>query len=350
SKAGFLGIVLDSGDDGVIIRDIAAKSAAAKAGLKVQDIIIALEGKTITEKEIFVQEMAKHKPGDVVTLKIRREDEELEIKAKLGTRPPDRSDFQNKMGSELSSRRTGYATILQHDSVVKPTDCGGPIVDLDGRVIGINICRAGRTESWAVPSEVLQTVLADLKSGKLAPPVELAQPKSEEKKQVATSDEKTKAIDALLGLMKQRLELAALVARYKFATKTPLTDTKREDRLLQKLLQAAEEEGLDRDLVREFFAAQLAASHKLQEDLHARWNKDEKIAPEAPAPDLKTALRPKIDQVSLDLVHAFAKAQPFLRETSVHQLLRQRSAQVLQSDAISDNVRAKALEGWLLPK
>ena len=74
----------------------------------------------------------------------------------------------------FSSRRSGYPTILQHDSIVKPADCGGPIVDLDGKVIGINICRAGRTESWAVPAEVIQSVLFDLMSGKLAPPLQRA--------------------------------------------------------------------------------------------------------------------------------------------------------------------------------
>ena len=41
--------------------------------------------------------------------------------------------------------------------------------------------------------------------------------------------------------------------------------------------------------------------------------------------------------------HAFAKAQPFLRESAVHQALRQRSTQVLRSDLISENIRAKAL-------
>jgi serine protease Do len=73
------------------------------------------------------------------------------------------------MGSELSGRRSGYPTILTHDSVLRPTDCGGPLVDLDGNVIGINISRAGRTESWTVPTEVIQSVLADLKAGKSTP-------------------------------------------------------------------------------------------------------------------------------------------------------------------------------------
>src|SRR5438034_10391905 len=79
------------------------------------------------------------------------------------------------MGSALSSRRNGYPSILQHDSVVKPTDCGGPIVDLDGKVIGINICRAGRVESWAVPAEAIQPLLFDLMAGKLPTKRDVAQ-------------------------------------------------------------------------------------------------------------------------------------------------------------------------------
>jgi serine protease Do len=42
-------------------------------------------------------------------------------------------------------------------------------VDLDGKVIGINIARAGRTESYAVPTEAVLPLLSDLLSGKLAP-------------------------------------------------------------------------------------------------------------------------------------------------------------------------------------
>ena len=58
---------------------------------------------------------------------------------------------------------------MQHDSVLRPRDCGGPIVDLDGKALGINVARAGRTESYAVPSEAILPLLADLRSGKLAP-------------------------------------------------------------------------------------------------------------------------------------------------------------------------------------
>ena len=48
-------------------------------------------------------------------------------------------------------------------------DCGGPLVDLSGKVIGINIARAGRTETYALPADVVQALLGPLENGKLAP-------------------------------------------------------------------------------------------------------------------------------------------------------------------------------------
>ncbi|MCS7047599.1 MAG: S1C family serine protease, partial [Gemmataceae bacterium] len=174
SKAGYLGVQLEDGDGHPRILDVLADKPAAKVGLKKKDTILSVNGIEMKTVEQFQREVAKHKPGDTITLRIRRGDTELELRPTLERRPPDfnRGEQQNRMGSELSSRRGGYPTILQHDSVVKPVDCGGPIVDLQGRVVGINICRAGRTESWAVPSEAIQPLLFDLMSGRLPPKVE----------------------------------------------------------------------------------------------------------------------------------------------------------------------------------
>jgi serine protease Do len=77
-------------------------------------------------------------------------------------------DVQNRMGGDLSKRRSGFPVFLQHDTILKPKDCGGPVVDLDGKAIGINIARAGRTDTLALPSEAIQPLLAELKSGKLS--------------------------------------------------------------------------------------------------------------------------------------------------------------------------------------
>ena len=110
------------------------------------------------------------RPGESVKLTIIREGEEQELKITLtGEIRPDRGTIQNGMGGPLSGRRTGFPAVLQTDMVLSPKDCGGPAVDLDGNVLGINIARAGRVETWILPSENIKPLLGDLKAGKFAP-------------------------------------------------------------------------------------------------------------------------------------------------------------------------------------
>jgi serine protease Do len=54
-------------------------------------------------------------------------------------------------------------------SAFSPKDCGGHLVNHGGQVVGVNIARAGRTESYAIPASEALSVLYDLMSGKLAP-------------------------------------------------------------------------------------------------------------------------------------------------------------------------------------
>jgi serine protease Do len=169
ANSGFLGIQLSSRPGLPTIGSVEPRTAASEAGLKVGDVILAVEGVKVADAERLVNRIMSFKVGDVIKLKIKRGDEEKEITAKLGRRPRDRSDIQNNMGSTLSARRGGFPAILQHDTVIKNTDCGGPLVGLDGKAVGINIARAGRTESYAIPGDKVQSLLADLRSGKLAP-------------------------------------------------------------------------------------------------------------------------------------------------------------------------------------
>jgi serine protease Do len=168
----YLGVLIEPAPLGVLVASVGQKTAAYRAGLRPKDIILHANGQKIGDVDNFQQVLGEMKPGDLLVLKIKRGDREQEIQATLRSREQAgdfRSEFQNRLGSDLSNRRSGYAVILQHDSVLKPTDCGGPLVDLQGRVIGINICRAGRVETWAIPAEVVQASIPELKSGALAP-------------------------------------------------------------------------------------------------------------------------------------------------------------------------------------
>jgi serine protease Do len=170
ADGGFLGVSVEDADGSVRVTQVVADSPAAKAGMRAGDVIESMQSKQIAVTEDFLNLMQLRRPGDLVTLLIRRDAEVVPLQTTLAKRPRNtRGDSQNHMGSELSSRTTGYTTILQHDAVIRPRDCGGPLVDLDGKVVGMNVCRAGRTESWAIPAEVIQPLLSELVSGRLAP-------------------------------------------------------------------------------------------------------------------------------------------------------------------------------------
>lgn len=172
SKRGYLGVQMEDAEGGgVRLMVISPKSPAEKAGLKVDDVVLGINGRETPDRETMAAVIGLNKPGDTVKIRVRRGDAEEEVEATLEKRPPslfDRGDFQNSMGTDRSQRRTGFPVALQHDSVLKANECGGPLVDLDGRVIGINIARGGRTDSYAIPSESIRPLLAKLKSGNSA--------------------------------------------------------------------------------------------------------------------------------------------------------------------------------------
>jgi serine protease Do len=159
------------------------QGVAAKAGMKVNDVICEIEGIKVKTIDDVNDILNQYRPGEVVNIKVVREDEIVELSPiKLAKRPldpaRDREEFQNSMGNRLSGRRTGFPAILQTDMIVDPDKCGGPVVDLDGNVVGINIARAGRVETWILPSEVIRPLLDDLKAGK-HPPISIRKGASE---------------------------------------------------------------------------------------------------------------------------------------------------------------------------
>jgi S1-C subfamily serine protease len=59
-------------------------------------------------------------------------------------------------------RKDGFPHVFVHDGVVPHDRCGGPVVDRSGRVIGINIARANPIQTFAIPSDQIREVIAEL--------------------------------------------------------------------------------------------------------------------------------------------------------------------------------------------
>jgi serine protease Do len=176
---GYVGIFMDEEDPqdakgnplGAKVIRLDDRGAGKKAGLLVGDIVTAVDGFKVAGREALRNALENSRPGDAVTLSILRDGEEKTYKLTLtgSTSRPDRGTIQNAMGGDLSGRRSGFPSVLQTDMVIRPKDCGGPVVDLDGNVLGINIARAGRVETWILPSENIRPILTELKAGKYAP-------------------------------------------------------------------------------------------------------------------------------------------------------------------------------------
>lgn len=166
-----LGVSIEDHEKGAKVIDVSRDSGAAKAGLKVGDIITLIAGTVVKNRQSLADRIRQFRPGDSLAFEVLRGDSRLKMKAILGSslNPRSRGAMQNQMGGKLSVRRHGFPVAIQHDTYLRPEECGGPIVDLKGNVVGINIARAGRTESYAIPADRILSLMADLKSGKLAP-------------------------------------------------------------------------------------------------------------------------------------------------------------------------------------
>lgn len=83
----FLGVSLVEGIEGVLIEQVVEGHAGEKAGLRVGDEILKINGKEVATPQDLVGEIQNCSPGDEITLTIKRGDQEKEVKAVLGERP-----------------------------------------------------------------------------------------------------------------------------------------------------------------------------------------------------------------------------------------------------------------------
>ena len=118
--------------------------------------------KEVPNFEELRKTLAEFRAGDVVKATVQRGEETLIIDVTLGA---EEDIFfrigTSRMNGPLNRRRDGFPRAIQHDSVIRPSYCGGPVVNIYGDVVGINVARANRVGSYLVPQDVLQSFLRE---------------------------------------------------------------------------------------------------------------------------------------------------------------------------------------------
>jgi serine protease Do len=160
-----LGVVLSAKSKLLEVDEVNEKSGAKEAGLQKGDVILSIEGKKLKKIEDIAEVLKDRKAGSMVKMTYRRKGEEITVDVRLLVRSEMFTDQMNRndqMSGEFSLRRSGFPRVMQHDILGSRSVVGGPVLDLDGRCIGMNIARANRAESFAIPVEDLKELAARL--------------------------------------------------------------------------------------------------------------------------------------------------------------------------------------------
>ena len=70
-------------EEGARIIRVDSDTPAAKAGLKVDDLILSVAGEAIQDVDSLQNIMQHHRPGEVVTVRVKRGSQMMELEAKL---------------------------------------------------------------------------------------------------------------------------------------------------------------------------------------------------------------------------------------------------------------------------
>ena len=90
--AGYFGVQIDrrtDGGSGALVTDLVAGSAAAKAGIKVGDVVVSVDGHPISGEAGLVATIRDLEPGAHAAVSLMRDGKPLEVSVVVAPRPPD---------------------------------------------------------------------------------------------------------------------------------------------------------------------------------------------------------------------------------------------------------------------
>ena len=163
--------------EGIILEEFKPKAAADAIGLKAGDLITRVNRKPMESEDQLVNvllEMLRSKKG--MPAELIRDGEAIRLRLGRFSSPPSQMMmgldrfFAGWLRGDVNKRRRDFPATLQHDLMLKTNELGGPLVAINGGVIGVNIARASREKTYAIPAEEIIRLLQDLENHVLSTP------------------------------------------------------------------------------------------------------------------------------------------------------------------------------------
>ena len=165
--------------NGVLVQEIRAGGPAEKAGLKVGDIITAIDGRSIKDGDDLVNEIASRRPGSSIRLGLMREGKPTDATVTIGDRDKVFADLGNqqtekdneekgdpgeaKLGIVVREVTPATAAKLHASGMVIQSVRSGSFADLQGMEPGSVIIRVNKQPTGN--KEQFDAVVGKLKTG-----------------------------------------------------------------------------------------------------------------------------------------------------------------------------------------
>ena len=152
-------------DSGAVVNRVYFGTGADLAGLRSGDRIRAIDGQKLGSQQDALDALKSCSAGQCVQLTIQRGSNEMETEVRMMDLSEDLIDeTEMEVNGSISARSSGFTSIFMHDTVLLPNQCGGPLVNLNGQAVGLNIARAGRVSSYALPTAVVRSQINQMLS------------------------------------------------------------------------------------------------------------------------------------------------------------------------------------------
>jgi serine protease Do len=164
-EGGVMGVILgNENNEGVRVSEVVPQAAADKAGLEQGDIIQKVDGRSVKKRDHVAELVRKKDPGDVVKIQILRKKKLKDFNITLGHRSVTFDLFNRnlQMSGPVSKRKDNFPMIIQHDLPLPKEAMGGPLFNVEGKCIGINIARVDRVTVFSLPSKIARIMVNNL--------------------------------------------------------------------------------------------------------------------------------------------------------------------------------------------
>jgi serine protease Do len=144
---------------GLLIRRV--KDAATRAGIAPGDVLLKLNGLPVRDAEDVDRYVERSSPGDLVPMVIERAGRQIDVSLQVDEDPYIRCPGATAWYRNL--RADDFPAVFEHDIPLLLDECGGPVIDLDGKAVGITIARVGQHGCMAIPADVIPGLVSRLK-------------------------------------------------------------------------------------------------------------------------------------------------------------------------------------------